>query len=59
MNPASNNPPVTAATITAAVLAVLAAFTDLSADQVAAVGACVGIVASLVAQRFTRPTGGE
>lgn len=54
MNPA-NNPPVTAATITAAVVGLLAAFTNLSPDQVAAVGAAVGIVAAVIAQRFTTP----
>lgn len=54
MNPA-NNPPVTAATITAAVVGLLAAFTNLSPDQVAAVGAAVGIIAAIAAQRFTTP----
>lgn len=54
MNPA-NNPPVTAATITAAVVGLLAAFTTLSPDQVAAVGAAVGILAAVIAQRFTTP----
>lgn len=54
MNPA-NNPPVTAATITAAVVGLLAAFTNLSPDQVAAIGAAVGVIAAVVAQRFTTP----
>ena len=54
MNPA-NNPPVTAATITAAVVALLAAFTTLTPEQVAAVGAAVGIIAAVIAQRFTTP----
>lgn len=54
MTPA-NNPPITAATITAAVVGLLAAFTNLSPDQVAAVGAAVGIIAAVVAQRFTTP----
>jgi len=58
MNPAQNNPPVTAATITAAVVGLLAAFTGLDADQLAAIGGAVGIVSAFVAQRFTRPTGG-
>lgn len=54
MTPASN-PPVTAATITAAIVGLLAAFTGLQADQLAAIGAAVGIVAAIVAQRFTTP----
>lgn len=54
MNPASN-PPVTAATVTAAIVGLLAAFTTLGADQLAAVGAAVGIVAAIAAQRFTTP----
>lgn len=55
MNIASQNPPVTAASVTAAVIGILAAFTTLSTDQVAAVGAVVSIVAAFVAQRFTTP----
>ena len=58
MNPASQNPPVTAATVTAAVVGLLAAFTGLDADQLAAIGAAVGIVSAFVAQRFTLPRGG-
>ena len=54
MTPA-NNPPVTAATVTAAIVGLLAAFTTLGADQLAAIGAAVGIVAALLAQRFTTP----
>jgi predicted exporter len=54
MNPA-NNPPITAATITAAVVGLLAAFTTLDTEQVAAIGAAVGIIAAVVAQRFTTP----
>ena len=46
MNPA-NNPPVTAATFTAAIVGLLAAFTTLGADQLAAIGAAVGIVAAI------------
>lgn len=51
----SNNPPVTAATFTAAIVGLLAAFTTLGADQLAAIGAAVGIVAAIAAQRFTTP----
>ena len=54
MNPA-NNPPITAATITAAIVGLLAAFTTLGPEQVAAIGAAVGIIAAVVAQRFTTP----
>jgi len=54
VNPA-NNPPVTAATVTAAIVGLLAAFTTLGADQLAAIGAAVGIVAAIAAQRFTTP----
>ena len=54
MTPA-NNPPITAATFTAAVVGLLAAFTTLSPDQIAAIGAAVGIIAAVVAQRFTTP----
>jgi hypothetical protein len=52
------NAPVTAASIVAAVALVLAAFTELSAEQVAAVNAVVGIVAAILVQRFhTDPKG--
>lgn len=56
MNPA-NNPPVTAASIVAAILGLITAFDigHLSADQTAAVGAVLSIVAAAVAQRFTTP----
>ena len=54
MTPA-NNPPITAATFTAAIVGLLAAFTTLGADQLAAIGAAVGIVAAIAAQRFTTP----
>lgn len=56
MNPA-NNPPVTAASVVAAILGIITAFDigHLSADQTAAVGAVLSIVAALVAQRFTTP----
>jgi len=55
MNIAQQNPPVTAASVTAAVIAVLAAFTDLGTEQVAAIGGVVSILAAFVAQRFTTP----
>lgn len=48
----STNAPVTAATIVSAVGLVLAAFTSLSPEQIAAVNAVVGIVAALAVQRF-------
>jgi hypothetical protein len=59
----ANNPPITAATIaatiTAAIVGLLAAFTTLGADQLAAIGAAVsaavGIIAAIAAQRFTTP----
>lgn len=56
MTPA-NNPPVTTATIVAAILGIVTAFDigHLTADQTAAVGAVLSIVAALVAQRFTTP----
>ena len=55
MNIAAQNPPVTAASVTAAVIGILAAFTALTTDQVAAVGAVVAILAAFVAQRYTTP----
>lgn len=55
----AQNPPVTAAGLAAVVMGLLAAFTDATADQVAAVGAAVSLVAAFVAQRYTRPTAGE
>ena len=56
MNPA-NNPPVTAASIVAAILGVITAFNigHLTTEQTAAVGAVLAIVAAVVAQRFTKP----
>lgn len=51
-NPAENNAPVTAASIVAAVGLVLAAFTSLSPEQIAAVNAVVGIVAAVLVQKF-------
>ncbi len=51
------NPPVTAASVVAAILGIITAFDigHLTADQTAAVGAVLSIVAALVAQRFTTP----
>lgn len=51
----AHNPPVTAAGLASVVVLLLASFTDFTADQVAAVGAAVSLVAAFVAQRFTRP----
>lgn len=51
----AQNPPLTAAGLSGVVVLLLAAFTDFSADQVAAVGAAVSLVAAFVAQRFTHP----
>jgi hypothetical protein len=51
----AQNPPVTAAGLASVVVLVLAAFTDLTADQIAAVGAAVSLVAAVAAQRFTVP----
>ena len=57
LSPASNAP-VTGASITAAVGGVLVAFTTMSADQVTAVMAVVGIVAAVLVQKFhTDPKG--
>lgn len=52
------NPPVTAATVVAAIMAVVTAFDigNLTAEQTTAVAGVLGIVAAVVAQRFTRPT---
>lgn len=52
------NPPVTAATVVAAIMAVVTAFDigHLTAEQTTAVAGVLGIVAAVVAQRFTRPT---
>jgi hypothetical protein len=48
------NPPVTAAGVAAAVGLVLAAFTDFTVDQIAAVNAVVVIVAAFAGTRYTR-----
>lgn len=49
------NPPVTAAGLASVVVLVLAAFTDLSTEQTAAVAAAVSIMAAFAAQQFTTP----
>lgn len=51
----AQNPPVTAGAVASAIVGLLAAFTDLTADQLAAVGAALVIVAAVIAQRFTTP----
>lgn len=58
-NPVKQNPPITAAGITAAVVGLLSAFTSLTGTQLSAVSAAVGIVAAVVAQQFTTPTNGN
>ena len=55
MKPAQHNPPITAATIAAAITGLLAAFTDLTAGQLSAISAALVIVAAIIAQRFTTP----
>jgi len=55
MNVAAQNPPVTAAGLASTIVLLLAAFTDLTADQIAAVGAAVSLAAAFVAQRHTTP----
>ena len=47
------NPPVTAATIAAAVNGLILAFTDLTGEQDAAVCAAVVVVCGFIASRFT------
>lgn len=51
------NPPVTAATVVAAIMAVVTAFDigHLTSEQTAAVAGVLAIVAAIVAQRFTLP----
>lgn len=58
MNPAQSNPPVTAALVAGAINAAILAFTSLTGEQDAAVCGLVVVVAAIVAQRFTAPTGG-
>lgn len=55
MNVAAQNPPVTAAGLASTIVLLLAAFTDLTADQVAAVASAVYLVSAFVAQRHTTP----
>lgn len=55
MNVTAQNPPLTAAGLASVVVLLLAAFTDFTADQVAAAGAAVSLLAAFVAQRFTTP----
>lgn len=56
MNPA-NNPPVTAASIVAAILGVITAFDigHLTTEQTAAVAAVCALLAGFAAQHFTTP----
>lgn len=49
------NPPVTAAGLASVVTLILASFTDLTGEQVAAVATGVGLVAAFLAQHFTVP----
>lgn len=49
------NPPVTAAGLASVVTLVLASFTDLSGEQVAAVATAVGLAAAFIAQQLTTP----
>lgn len=49
------NPPVTAAGLASVVTLVLASFTDLTGEQVAAVTAVVSIAAAFIAQQLTTP----
>jgi hypothetical protein len=58
MNPVQGNPPVTAALVAGAINAAILAFTSLTGEQDAAVCGLVVVVAAIVAQRFTTPTGG-
>ncbi len=53
----SQNPPITAAGVTAVIMGLVAAFGSLPDNQFAAIGAAVGLVAAFVAQRFTKPKG--
>lgn len=51
-NPAADNAPITAASITAAVALLLANFTTFTASQITALTTVVGIVAAVIVQRF-------
>ena len=55
MNPAKQNPPITAAGPAAAVNGLIVAFGRFTDEQNAAIGAVVILVAAWVAQRFTTP----
>lgn len=53
----SENPPVTAASVVAAIMAIVTAFDigHLTSEQTAAVAGVLAIIAAVLAQRFTRP----
>lgn len=55
MNPATANPPLTAAAVAAAVNGLILAFTALSGEQDAAICAAVVVVCGFLASRFTTP----
>lgn len=55
MNPARQNPPVTAAAVAAAINGLIVAFGSFTDEQSAAIGAAVIVVCGIIAQRFTRP----
>ncbi len=57
MNPAQQNPPVTAARVAGAINAAILAFTSLTGEQDAAVCGLVVVLAAILAQMFTTPTG--
>ena len=57
MNPAQQNPPVTAALVAGAINAAVLAFTSLTGEQDAAVCGLVVVLAAILAQMFTTPTG--
>lgn len=58
MNIAQQNPPVTAAGLGVVVMNLAAAFTQMTGQQVAAIGGAVVIVAAFISQRFTTPKTG-
>lgn len=57
MNPARQNPPITAAGLAAAINACVVAFGSFTDEQNAALGAVVILAAAVVAQRWTTPAG--
>jgi ABC-type uncharacterized transport system permease subunit len=57
MNPVQGNPPVTAALVAGAINAAILAFTSLTGEQDAAVCGLVVVLAAILAQMFTTPTG--